>query len=72
MRKVVKSVVLMAMVGALAMPASAAQKERSASVLQIVKKFIVRTFGDGLSDPKPKKDPGTVTTSGDLLGDPKP
>ena len=72
MRKVVKSVVLMAVMVSLTLPASAAQRERSASVLQMVKRFIVRTFGDGLSDPKPKKDPGTVTTYGDGLIDPKP
>ena len=70
MRKVVKSVVLMSLMVSLAMPASAAQRERSTSILQIVKRFIVRTFGDGLIDPKPKTSDAKAT--GDILTNSKP
>ena len=74
---VVRGLVVVSMIGALAMPASAAPRdERGAvrTIVQIVKRFIARTFGDGFSDPKPKTDPGTgtTTTTGDALGDPTP
>lgn len=59
-QKVVRGVAVVSMVVALSMPAEAAARlkdrtprEKENPIVRILKQLVVRTFGDGLTDPRP-------------------